>query len=792
MLKIYKKLVDIALVGILTLIAFNANAQQGSVPISYDPIAGSTVENLYRIGIKFNSSDYPGGIDYSSASPEIYKDGELSSIIASYNYDSSDWWLGYVQFRELITEPGTYTIKVGAGHFYAYDDNSVKCPDFEVTYIIEESEQGEGGESGDSSHNFESIIPAENTVDSPITDRSLLPINITISTAVTQDAEFINKIVNIYKDDDFSSVYTKAIMGADYSNWAMINIEKVSDGQDCSETGKYTVVIPANSYTWLGELNKEIHLTFYVDNGTEGEDPGITNTDFYKIDPMPNTVEGPIIEQLLPIYIQIDNTISADPDIVDSSAIKIYKDDDFSKPYATPYTKNHDSDWACLYLIATDGIYCNEPGKYTVVFPAGAYTWQGEPNEEFELVYYVGDMSQGGGEEPEPDPSVKLECTPDPSIPLASLETVSVSFVDYSGQILVYNDGAVYDKDGNKVATTTAAGGAQPLVLNVSPVITTPGEYTIRYNEGDLVVYAGGMTNIPAFEITYVVEAPKVVTYDFEPKPYTIDPSNTLNIAKLSKFTFEVDGVASYINQEKNLIYVYDADNNVVTTGTMLPDSRSWIVGIEATFEEEITEEGTYTIVIPQGSFGDSVWAEANAESGRANPELRYEYVIGNIYDFTYQSIFPANNAEVVNLEFIEIETDLELADVKDNVINVYDANDQVVATGKFRTRTDDTSFIVCEFDKKFAVGSYNVVIPKGTFGDARWYSQNCGRANAELILTYNVTIATGVEYINSDDALFTVYSIDGVCLLRNAKYEDLKKLQKGFYIVNGKKIALY
>lgn len=59
MLKIYKKLVDIALVGILTLIAFNANARQGSVPISYDPIAGSTVENLYRIGIKFNSSDYP-------------------------------------------------------------------------------------------------------------------------------------------------------------------------------------------------------------------------------------------------------------------------------------------------------------------------------------------------------------------------------------------------------------------------------------------------------------------------------------------------------------------------------------------------------------------------------------------------------------------------------------------------------------------------------------------------------------------------------------------------------------
>ena len=737
----------------------------------------------------------------------------------------------------------------------------------------------------------------------------------------------------------------------------------------------------------------------------------------------------------MPIDIYINNKTNADPEIANPYAIKIYKDDDFSEPYATPYAAPDNNYYNHLWLNPTENNYCDEPGKYTVVFPAGAYTWQGEPNEEFELVYYVGDMSQGGGEEPEPEPSVKLECTPDPSIPLASLETVSVSFVDYSGQILVYNDGAVYDEEGNKVATTTASGGAQPLVLNVSPAITKAGEYTIRYNEGDLVVYAGGLTNIPAFEITYTVDgsedsgegggdepsgtenpfiftpdpsvaqtslkeisfylnpelgydgfwcniggtptfdvyfneevAPKysvtysadwgnykltfdnqvtengtytikfnegdftcykgssmentaafTITYTIEggsslPEvvydldPISIDPENNAKInsfsslkvkafadgtayfddskeikiynsndevvgtgifgiqvndhsslrcdfgfgfnltepgvytveipqgafgdqdwsesgyetghankeltytytivapttydypitldkpnaayASLDKFEIWVDDVN--IHPEKGTFQVINADTDAVVAEGVLQDAGYYTPAIACVFDTPITEAGNYTVIIPQGAFGDNTWAENNYISGKANAEIRKDYAIGVFYDFEAISITPENNANVSEISAIEIKTNLSWASAKDNLIWVYDSEDNAVVSGTFTTNMEDYSSLICTFPTPVTeLGTYTVVIPQGTFGDDTYLAQNYGHANAEIRLTYTVTIGTGIDGINAGTNNLTVYSIDGVCVLRNAKADDLKNLEKGLYIVNGKKMVV-
>ena len=57
---------------------------------------------------------------------------------------------------------------------------------------------------------------------------------------------------------------------------------------------------------------------------------------------------------------------------------------------------------------------------------------------------------------------------------------------------------------------------------------------------------------------------------------------------------------------------------------------------------------------------------------------------------------------------------------------------------------------------------------------------------------TFNVTLEkTGIYGIEADAKGLDVYSVSGILVLRDAKATDLKNLQKGIYIVNGKKILV-
>jgi hypothetical protein len=47
------------------------------------------------------------------------------------------------------------------------------------------------------------------------------------------------------------------------------------------------------------------------------------------------------------------------------------------------------------------------------------------------------------------------------------------------------------------------------------------------------------------------------------------------------------------------------------------------------------------------------------------------------------------------------------------------------------------------------------------------------------------------VEDIIAEATSFDVYTLNGVCVLRNASAEDVKLLDKGVYIINGRKVAL-
>lgn len=101
---------------------------------------------------------------------------------------------------------------------------------------------------------------------------------------------------------------------------------------------------------------------------------------------------------------------------------------------------------------------------------------------------------------------------------------------------------------------------------------------------------------------------------------------------------------------------------------------------------------------------------------------------------------------------------------------------------------TSDNAYTFTPYNPPTEAGKYRLTIPQravfvtdteGVYGP-----------NEEHVFDYTLT-DTGIGGIDADATDLTVYSIDGVCVLHNAKTTDLKILAKGIYIVNGQKIII-
>lgn len=63
---------------------------------------------------------------------------------------------------------------------------------------------------------------------------------------------------------------------------------------------------------------------------------------------------------------------------------------------------------------------------------------------------------------------------------------------------------------------------------------------------------------------------------------------------------------------------------------------------------------------------------------------------------------------------------------------------------------------------------------------------------NPELSFSYTVSKNVGIDAVGIDKAsAFDVYNVNGVRVLRDADASDLNGLEKGIYIVNGRKIVV-
>lgn len=234
-----------------------------------------------------------------------------------------------------------------------------------------------------------------------------------------------------------------------------------------------------------------------------------------------------------------------------------------------------------------------------------------------------------------------------------------------------------------------------------------------------------------------------------------------------------------YLIRDRETVYTFnlesDMDNS--TPGTII-----------LTLPEEQTEPGHYSLVIPSGTFICEV-----GQGGDSCKETVVNYTIERaeedpVYDFNYTEVTPAGGkvVEIRNVTFTFAE------DVSVLLYDAYilDSEGKEVRKADIQTSFDDWKTAFVEFEPLVEAGEYTLYIPQGTFGDEAFGMMQGGHANPDYRIAY--TIGTvGVDEVGAENLCGDVYNVAGVPVLRNADAQAIRSLEKGIYIVDGKKIVV-
>jgi len=328
--------------------------------------------------------------------------------------------------------------------------------------------------------------------------------------------------------------------------------------------------------------------------------------------------------------------------------------------------------------------------------------------------------------------------------------------------------------------------------LYLDKTITEPGTYKLYI--------PGGYFNLGE-DMNAQVSKPTTFTYIIAGvsktlAPVAIEPDTleSKTISELSTVTLTF-GENVVINPNGEITVVNKADRTTVTTATAAVSATDSTV-VVITLATPITTEGSYTVVVPEGMIGNAEYETSGYASGNCNAEYGFNYVVGEeVVDEEVVEADPAPG-EVSSLSriILTFPNDADVAPTYDTSVGEIELRD---ATGaKVVGATSDIDWNIEEYNKipvdlaseVTEAGTYTLHIPAG------FYTLSGGsRMSKEINLTY--TIEGGTTAINGvvvSGNNVDIYSLSGVKVKSGVKAtEATKELQRGVYIVNGKKFVV-
>ncbi len=369
---------------------------------------------------------------------------------------------------------------------------------------------------------------------------------------------------------------------------------------------------------------------------------------------------------------------------------------------------------------------------------------------------------------------------------LSTIQCVTKPGADNSTSAIVYGNDAnrhvwIKNEQGDSLAQATVKSIDNGIEITFEPAITEAGNYTVVIN--DSVYYVGEGFN--ALPNEYKVEIPYTVIGEAQTtlKPATVTPADESTVESLKTITLTFD---EDVYGETKVLTLYNMAARKQYDATLkFNDADRRTVTIE--LENELTDAGGYLLEIPTNTWGDKTWFDSGFLSGKTNPALTYSFDIGGEADNDVTTD-PAAGTKVDQLKKIVITwTKADEAGTAAGKAWIEDASGNKVAENDLWWGDEFNQLVFACPTAITADGTYTLVIPAGSV------IVDSEENTTEYRFTWTIGngAATGINGVVAEGAKADVYTVNGVRVKANATQDDLKKLTKGVYIVNGKKIVV-
>lgn len=516
-----------------------------------------------------------------------------------------------------------------------------------------------------------------------------------------------------------------------------------------TEAGTWTMTIEAGTFTYNGETNGVITAEYTIG----------ASAPLYPITP----ASGSTVENLSEIKIEFPGVTE-----IEYNDIPVTLTGTEYNAVSTDISGTGNSRTFSFRNPTTDG-------EYTVTFPAGAFTLDGEASKEASAFYTF---------------RSSYVLTPESGSTLEAFEVVisfphatEVEMVGDGTSILLTNNRTYASPSINCVKDEDASVPTFIMTIPESAMQPPIGSYDLIIEEGVFSIDGKPSVSIFAkYTIQHEVSSEYILTpqngvivyqewgYDFA---FIFDESATIGRPDASKIRIALDGNAlpagSYeTGVEMNMLMFMVTDPEYCKEGVLTVNLEAGAFKIGTTPNPAI--EASWTLVAPK-TFNATITPDENDESHKiANIETIYI----NFPDAVSGEVYTEYGATLRSSDYSYYST---------GKIAVVEAAE---AEAEGDDSTGGVTFSIT-FDKTTAAGTYEMTVREGTFVLDGVHN------SPELNATYYVDPkASGIEGIFADEnGNITVFSIDGRMILRDAPAAEIRSLKKGIYIINGMKAVL-
>lgn len=731
---------------------YTVKADSGDVPVKGTPLnfipeAGSEVSSLSEFVMVFSEEDYPNTIGFSYlTTAKIYDENGNFITNGYYDYVADDY--SYMQVtvkcQESVTTPGTYVVKIAEGDIYEWENETNKCPAFEVMYTV--SDNVVNANPG----------PIQITPESGSTIESLEKVVLVFSGSDYSEGMEVNSSTLVSVTDASSQEVAKAKIACDTSdsNYLTVNCTLMDDVK-ITEEGVYTIVIP-EGHIWeygnkVAKTVPELKLTYTI-GASSAAGEGIA-----RIEPAAGTsVESLQVFKIWVTDIYADRNVdcSESATIVDSAGNVVSQ---------ASASENVEYSWDDDYLLTvTFQTEVTTPGEYTVKFPAEFMA--------YELDFYTGNKKLTGAAEYKYTVTGKSGNDKEGTVAATAISPEEGNVESISEFILTYDAAGIAlaptNTDGTNIAmlrksedgmiavvgqmeASIVEGSDNQLKLAYTgEAITTAGTYELYVGEG--VVNFEGSSKYVNEEVIYTYS---IVQSGLSGKLSSVTPpQGEIDMLSIGD---RFRGISLYFSEKVTMIEDELLPSNMITIkydGEIVEEISLAKLAldmmdvtdmkVDLMFNESYTKGGEYVITIPAG------WA--TFADGSAVEEIVLNYTIP-VVEYSNDYVTDPAEGEVESLTKIYLEfTERPFAGKnskcvlptyqwygKTYVIN--DATNETVTECYLYKEEADAAIGIDMNEAIVAPGSYTVVIPQGQISFVQHQNPTEEEVNPEIRLHYTI-----------------------------------------------------